>query len=446
LNLLVLPTRTNVRQLGVRDIGSWFPFWKKDLAMRFLSVYHLRHWVAACFIVLAILTGCNGSSGSASSSATTVPQSVTPSPTSVGKALPTFSDWRVAYTIQPSNAFYTILHVVSLDGKTDLTGPELPFVAPGDPQTVGVGFQTRAGVAPDGHTLAYVGYDAGMIDLASGAASPHMTELHFLPQETAWSPDSRYVAMTDEGGNYRLQRASDGSSSTMPGSPIPTTVTVLSDLLGWLDTTHILIDYTDRTHTHTWDFASVGIASGRLRTVASIPTGEDPGFSIFLSPDGKKILISADVATGSGIPYVPYAAIVDTATGVVTSLPNVAAQLQTGGFTGIARWRPGTTLIAVSTGFTVNHDLHDWLFDYQNDTLTPIAGDGYPAGWSPDGNTLILVSETGLVDNAPQATLTALSFNGNQETGQKVLTTQATAYGIAQGFPFWGFVRTASGN
>lgn len=417
--------------------------------MRFLPIYHLRHWIAACFISLAILAGCSGSSSAARTGTTAIPQPLTPSPTSVGVALPKFSDWRVAYTIQPSSGFYTMLHVVSLDGKTDLTGPELPFLAPGDAQTVGVGFQTRAGVAPDGHTLAYVGYDAGMIDLASGAAIPHMTELHFLPQETAWSPDSRYVAMTDEGGNYRLQRASDSSVTTMPGSPIPISLSLASrsDLLGWLDATHVLIYYSDKAHTNPLSFAfvAIDITTGALHTVAEVPTGEGT-FAVFLSPDGKKILISSELATGTGFPYIPYVAIVDTATGMVTSLPNVTAQLQAGGFTGLAQWRPGTSVMAVATGFTVTHDLHDWLFDYQNDTLTPIAGDGYPVGWSPDGNTLVLVSETGLVDNAPQATLTALSFNGNQETGQKVLTTQATAYGITRGFPFWGFVRTAGGS
>lgn len=413
--------------------------------MRIPFLRHFYHWLAACCISIAILAGCNSPSSSARSEATSTSQPLTPSPTSVGTALPKFSDWRAAYTIQSSSGLYTMLHVVSLDGKTDLTGPELPFLAPGDTQTVGVGFQTTAGVAPDGHTLAYTGYDAGIIDLASGATSPQMTELHFLPQETAWSPDSRFVAMTDEGGNYRLQRASDGSVTTMPGSPLPTSLPFRTDLLGWLDATHILIYYIDKTHTNpsTWDFAALDITKGTLRAVASVATGEG-SFNIFLSPDGKKILINSVLSTGSGFPYTPYAAIVDTATGTITSLQNVSAQLQAGGFSGTAQWRPGTSLIAIATGITVNHNLHDWLLNYQNDTLTPIAGNGYPAGWSPDGNTLILASETGLVDNAPQATLTALAFNGNQEMGQKVLTTQATSYGI--NFAFWGFVRTAGGS
>src|SRR5262249_34945816 len=58
--------------------------------------------------------------------------------------LPAFSDWRVAYIGED-----TRLHIVSLDGKTDLAGPYVP-----SRDHLG---EAHGGVAtaPDGHSLAY---------------------------------------------------------------------------------------------------------------------------------------------------------------------------------------------------------------------------------------------------------------------------------------------------
>jgi hypothetical protein len=413
----------------------------------------LRCWIMAGLISMCILVGCNAQSSSATVAQSTgqpviaptaTAQPATPTPP-VGTALPKFSDWRAAYAVQTPGARFAMLHVVTLDGKTDITGPVLSYFAPGDTDPVG-SFSKSAGIAPDGHTLAYEGGDIAVIDLASGATTPRMTAIHFYAQQMVWSPDGRYVAMGDLAGNYWLLRASDGTITTMPGSPFPATVTPNPNLLGWLDATHVILGFYDQATVHSSGGSPLGLFSLDITTgthyrIAEVPIGNNE-VAPFLSPDGKKVIIYSFYS--NGLPYIPFAAVVDTATGAITPLPGVAAHMRAG-FSGTPEWRPGTSLIAVSTGYTVNHDLQDWLLDYQNDTLIPIAGYGYPAGWSPDGTTLAILSEDGLVDNAPLITITALAFNGNQEVHQTVLTTQATSFGIYQPFTFWGFVRTAGG-
>ena len=59
-------------------------------------------------------------------------------------AFPAFTDWRVAYLGKDS-----LLHIVTMDGKTDLAGPFLPDLA-----AQGLNLATPA-VSRDGRGLAY---------------------------------------------------------------------------------------------------------------------------------------------------------------------------------------------------------------------------------------------------------------------------------------------------
>src|SRR5262245_7921817 len=71
---------------------------------------------AALWLVLLLLVGCAPSLTTAARA--TQPPATTTAPSGL---LPAFGDWRVAYDGEDSR-----LHVVTLDGKTDLPGAVLP--------------------------------------------------------------------------------------------------------------------------------------------------------------------------------------------------------------------------------------------------------------------------------------------------------------------------------
>src|SRR5262249_45182808 len=78
----------------------------------------------------------------------------TPTPVK-GRPLPAITDWRAAYLGSDG-----VLHAVTLDGKTDLAGPQLPGM-----DSYGLNFAS-AGIAPNGHSLAYATNSFSIVDVA----------------------------------------------------------------------------------------------------------------------------------------------------------------------------------------------------------------------------------------------------------------------------------------
>jgi WD40 repeat protein len=380
---------------------------------------------AALALALALLVALAGCDQSAVQPPPKHP-TLTPTPT----GLPAFADWRAAYL--SSDGF---VHVVTLDGKTDLTGPALP------PFKSGGQILASAGASPDGHLLAYNSTDLVIANVAgSGHGASTREVLAGAVAGIAWSPDSRQLALNGGLGELSLLRTTADARTPVPGTPIPN-VNVLH-LWGWLDASHLAIGtgaIVDGKESATaYVLSSLDVTSGALRAIATI---RSPGLgapAIILSPDGSRALFYNGNLRDR--PFTPIVDAIDTATGTVTPLPTILRATYSESFgreyTSLA-WRPGTHQLAVSTGFLENNDLKMWLLDLDHDTATPLLNGQYVAQWSPDGATLVVSTSTQAEAGLGPFDLSAVTFAPDGQPHVTLLTH------FAMSFPFLGFVRTA---
>ncbi len=392
-----------------------------------------RCWAALSIVGISLLSGCATSAHSTLSVTPTVTASI-PS-TAVAARLPAFSDWRLTYMAGDNS-----IHVVTLDGQTDITGPQAPFAPSGQNVPIGSGIVT-SGIAPDGHTLAYATEQGlAILDLTGQHPITMQYGPYTAPNQMAWSPDNRYLALGDGAGRFWLDKVSDGSITTIPGTPFPAQELPGGTILvGWLDTTHIAVERIASSASGApWNLYALNVTSGASQVLASFSEPQQQSVALVVNPTFSKILYY--YISNQGVPLNPSVGIYDVANGSSTTLPAVA-QLQDkpAHFIHSFVWQPGRQSLALSTGFIINGDLKNWLVDLQNDSITPLPNVGYPVGWSPDGKTLILSSDLNDITHAGPFTLTALTFGANGQTTQTVLTKQA------YNFNFIGFVRTASG-
>jgi hypothetical protein len=178
-------------------------------------------------------------------------------------ALPAFNDWRAAYIAQDGN-----VHITSLDGQSDITGPALALNTTdttNSTQWAGIGgtFQsvTSLAVSPNGQFLAYINQlsqpsGAGiapptgnleLYNLAPGGANASWTFANVPLRVThigGWSPDNTRVVV-----NALDSTGLPGIYIVAPASPqpqlVPTTGAngILSGahVVGWLDAVHLLV-------------------------------------------------------------------------------------------------------------------------------------------------------------------------------------------------------------
>lgn len=415
---------------------------------------------------LLLLVACAGSSASRLQATPTLPSKwhgvnpgegiptatsfVNPAP----RLLPAFTDPRVAY-IGPDS----LLHVVSLDGKMDLSGTPIPLEG-----TLGDGLWA-VGASPDDRHLAY--FDANQVttvDAASGARKN--ARLPNVAQSTAsWSPDQRYVALYGPGAIECVNVTSSSSFET-PGDPltlIATSKWLIANLAGWLDATHVAVTTvanasgTPGTHgipptvipgsPETYvTLASLNITTNQLRTIATVQKGGSVGTFTVL-PGGQWSLFSN--VEDSNQSYTPQVALINNATGAVTPLRHLTSLLTPRGFNSIL-WRPYSTQAIVDTGFPAAGDNHYLLIDALRDTATPISLPGFPEAWSPDGSTLVVAS-------GPQASNPdGIGWNNVGEVGAgpfTLIAVRISAGGLAStpitltthamNIPTLGFVHTA---
>lgn len=406
-----------------------------DHVVRAKASQRFHIFVALAVSIVGLLAGCVSAVPAKTAHSTVTPIADTPTVTAAA-LLPAFSDWRAAYMGQDG-----VLHVVTLDGKTDVRGPRLFFASPGQP-TFGGGGIVNAGFSPDGHFLAYGSISLNIIDIITGKPISIPESIHSVPRSMAWSSDGQYAAFSESNGEFNLAKASDGSITTIPGTPLPSSLSEGNDLDGWLDATHLIIDgfvpTTDPQSKATFQIFSLNITTGEHRIITQIqlPLKEIQGFVV--SPDGTKALFYTLPFQNN--PFQPYAALIDTASGKLTPLPRIAQLEATSTITNLA-WKAGTPIVAISTGFIVNGDLKNWLIDLSQDRATQLPAVGYPIAWSPDERTIIWSSAEQVdasIGGGP-FTLTAETFGAGGNMSQTVLTTQA------MNFNFIGFLRTASG-
>lgn len=381
--------------------------------------------IVVLWLAVATFASCDASSTpSASSQATT-------------KAFPAFSDWRVVYMGADARA-----HAVTLNGKTDVTGPALPFAPTGTPLIFGGGID-NAGFGPDGHTLAYVGPQGFIItDLASNRAPQIIEGPNSAPSQIEWAPNGPSIFLNNVPSGFFLAYVNSGNVVQTPSNPfLNQSLPGGTDLEPWLDSTEVLFarfaSSTDETH---YQYYAYDVTSGKSRLIASMPWPTQPpnlGIQTSILPNRAKILYFFEAP--HNLPNDPIVYLYDIASGSNIALPHITA-VHTPDSISLQKiqWRPGTQTAALCTGALINNNLKDWLVDPLADTVTQLPSIGYPVGWSPDGKTLIFTSDYVNVVGGGPYTITALTFNGDGSTTQTVLTKSA------MNFTFVGFVRTAA--
>jgi hypothetical protein len=373
---------------------------------------------AALYFALLLLVGCAPSA--------TIAPTPTATPTTPVTVLPAFADWRVAYL-----GLDGTLHAVSLDGKTGVAGPKLTGL---DQPGLNIG---EAHASPDGRFIAYPN-DTGMTVVALAGALASSDPLRYvsgLTYDLAWSPDGTMLALSDR-GMQSFQTAQ---------IPLPANV-ARADLLGWIDAGRLAVTVSFIGATGL-QFAALDIATGKLRVIMSLPSAGIGSPQWSLSPDGKQALLANGPFRDE--PYTPFVETINTTTGLVHKLPNTL-KATSSAFNGVA-WRPGTTMVAVTTGSIASPDpgsvstLKLWLVDTQRDMATQIphadqlAPKGaYPLGWASDTGPLI-VNDIPIccLSNNKTAELRAITISANGGATSVKLTDTAVT------FPWLGLVKTA---
>jgi hypothetical protein len=348
--------------------------------------------------------------------------------TLAGPALPTFSDWRTAYVDQNGQ-----LHVVSLDGKNDVVGPNLPAVH--DPGYNG-GHIATAGIASNGRKVAYYTGHGGINVVDIGSHPPTgKTAKAGAPYDVFWSPDGSRLALGDGVGQRFLLMTNGGDPTPIPGVPADG----VRNIRGWIDATHLaVIGILSSAPSGpgvpaSFTLSALDVTSGSIRHIATISALGLGTPWLSLSPDGTKALVYNRRFRDDA--YTLLVKLVDTATGKVTSFDGITNATGSG-FTSVA-WGASASTIAVSTGFDVNGDLKTWLLDLDHDTSTHLMDGQYVMGWTPGNGPLI--TSTGWkygVNGGPYVISAVTPLASGQPS---VVRLTAGAYS----FSFVGFVRTA---
>jgi hypothetical protein len=332
---------------------------------------HITHWLAFATLAASVaLAGCGGQVTAAGHGTAPSP-SATVTPTGL---LPRFTDWRFATLSGPGAP----LHVLTLDGKTDLTGPTVDANA------------RALTISPNGHTIAYLTAPkfgpVTLLDLAARAAKwatitvPITTGYLF---GTYWSPDGAQLAISGTlngiDGLY-LVNAQSGKITLVPGTGAGGANAYLGAsgaILGWTDDTHLVANGSHGT-TDVLD-----VTSGEV-TSLQIPSGLG---LVGIAPGGRQALLLA--GCGACCIFTPDVAVYDFATGAIRHLPNITAA--TDG-QGPGLWQPGTSLAVGVLHPLQRTSTQMALFDLAADTVTLLQPNLVPEGWLPDGQTLLLAT------------------------------------------------------
>jgi hypothetical protein len=376
--------------------------------------------LASVSLLFLLLVGCSPSLTTTTDA--TPPPTTTAAPSGL---LPAFGDWRVAYYGEDSR-----LHVVTLDGKTDLPGAVLP--------TLDSNVLDFAGAAsPDGRHIAYDGQGGlTIVDLtATDPTKAILQNPRGVGFDLGWSPDSAKVAYTT-GGSLGLLDVSTAAIAPIPGwqNSVP------SRIAGWLDNQRLLVTQFSGSASPSFILTAVDVATGATRRIATISITPNTGAYAMLSPDRKQALVYNDPATGNFPDHPSLIELVNTTTGQMRSLPGIIKAV--GFLLYPVAWKPGTQLAAVmpegTAGAVASPQNQSWLLDFAHDTATKLTMGQFCLGWVPGADTLILSpSDRADPDNTQAHPLSAAQLVGTTLGPPVTLTTTANT------FPFLGFVRTA---
>lgn len=408
----------------------------------------LFSYVGAMLVILVastvLLVGC----GARSQMATALPpHATTPTPaaTLTPPAFSPFHEWRAAYIDSGKQ-----MHAVTLDGKNDDAGPYLSSIQ--DRYA-----WTSTGFSPDGHYFAFQAPSLTILDATRRNARTPL-EPTLLAYAMAWSPqgDTLAVYTGPETSSYTLVNAATGQTRHVPGiSTDLNTPGSVAELIGWIDARHLAVTlvpdaYYPATPMPTDPFgprnaltttlASLDITTGAVRRIVTITFSTPPpgGSRFLLSPDGTRALFYTWQSQTQLVD------VIDIATGQVTPLPTIAAQIaKSSPWMASFAWRPGSDTIAASLPPQYPSPMQAVLLDIRGDTVTHLnlIDNQFVEGWTPDAKTLIVSSGWGgsadTYSNSKPHDISALTFGPNGQTSLVVLTHDAYLA------PFAGFVRTA---
>lgn len=342
-------------------------------------------------VVALLLAGCSktGAATLPSSRPTPTMAAPTDTPTPQAPRFPKFTDWRVAYIGADGR-----LHLVSLDGKTDLAGADLSL---SDSPNMSI---FTPGTSPDGVHLAVT--DMRTVDYIDVAADT-VTSIAVPPKKfgiergVLWSPGGRAIAASDAPVGVGIIQLPSGASALMPPSAaIPIGPHEVGAVYGWLDATHVAIEDTSaddaiatpssgriQTQQTVATLGRLDIVTGQIQPIVTIqsPTMGFGGFSV--TPDGSEAVFSNGQI--QSLPFTPDAERINTATGQRTRVWHITAL-------GPLLWLPHTHIALEGAGYPTNGNATYQLMDIDHDTATPLTLPAFPVAWAPDGRTLILAS------------------------------------------------------
>ncbi|MGZ3600393.1 MAG: hypothetical protein ACXVDF_10705 [Ktedonobacterales bacterium] len=402
---------------------------------------------AYCGVILAVLVagtvllaGCGGRSQTATTLPSRATTASTPAATPTPPAFSPFHEWRAAYIDSDDQ-----LHAVTLDGKNAAAGPYLSPIQDGMAWT-------SAGFSPDGHYLAFQVPSLTILDATRRNARTPLDPT-LLAWAMAWSPQGDTLAVYTGPGtsSYVIIDAVTGRTRHVPGiSTDYDTPGSVAELIGWIDATHLAVtlvpggpyytapnDPRSPRYPLTTTLASLDITTGAVRPIVTITFSTPPpgGSRFLLSPDGTKALFYTWQSQTQLVD------VIDIATGQVTPLPTIAAQIaKSSQWMASFAWRPASDTIAASLPYP--SAMEAVLLDVRRDTVTHLNlsnGQWWVEGWAPDAKTLILSSDWGRSADTYMNPhdVSALTFGTNGQTSFVVLTHDAYLA------PFVGFVRTA---
>ncbi|HEY7022234.1 MAG TPA: hypothetical protein VH349_14035 [Ktedonobacterales bacterium] len=316
--------------------------------------------------------------------------------------LPAFSDWRVAYLDED-----TRLHIVSTDGKTQLTGPSMPIRG-----ALGA-IQGLAAVSPDGRNLAY--------PTANGAVIAQLTPANVAfnivkgdYDTLSWSPNSDILVLGSPGGAISLWRAGQTKATVAYQRSEDN-----ANPIGWIDETRLAIQRgLDRL-----EIASLDIVSGATRSLITFPQAQLGVPQLLVTPDGRHILLSA--CSFRGDPFIHRLGLIDTATGAYRTLTNTRAKTDSC-LDHIAFQQDTGRLVALTMPENQTY-LTIWIVDPQRDAATLITPQnvGYPVTWAPGRGPIITSTAYQLQEDGGPYTIRAIPAAFAFEPLVTTLTTSA---------------------
>ena len=331
-------------------------------------------------------------------------------------AFPAFTDWRVAYLGKD-----TLLHIVTMDGKTDLAGPFLPDLA-----AQGLNLATPA-VSSNGRRLAYES-SRGVVVLRLGRDTVTVAQSAGLYYDLFWSPDGSHLALGTRAREVDLWQASDSSVVPVPQA----TPSERVDLVGWADNSHLVVQEVSPDGA-SLRLLTLDIKTGTLHLITAFPLAQIGSPRFLMTPDGKHILVSS--CSFRDEPFIHRLVLIDSVSGSYRALTSTRAQVSSC-LDFMAFQQDSGRLVAVEEEPGKPNPTY-WIIDVAHDTATRTILLGFPVAWASNNGPVITSTGYQIQGGGGPYTIRAVTPSPTGDAPILSLTTEALT------FPALGLVRNA---